>query len=139
MWENWRIKDHAKGVTWVYCSFRKSKVLGIYIEDVDLRRGSIRVNHTVQITKKGVYIDQAKTESSRRTVTVPRTALVELREYVGRLNRNQGLLFLTANNCPVSPPNVEVRILCPQPIGLSSRESLFFEGSNSHREGDILT
>jgi integrase len=68
----------------VFCGFRKSEVLGIHLKDIDLKRGTISVNHTVQISKQGVYLADPKTDSSRRSVTMP---AAPLKEYMGRLKR----------------------------------------------------
>lgn len=89
-----------------YCGFREGEVLGIHVEDCDLDRGTINVTHTVQTLKGGLVITEPKTESSRRAVTVPKTALIALKKYIRAMNKKEGLVFTTSTGGPISPSNV---------------------------------
>ncbi len=90
----------------IYCGFRKSEVLALTRGDVSLERGTISVNRTVIYTKGGISVGEPKSQSSRRTVVVPKDALRELREHIGQLESDQSLLFMTSSGIPVAPPNL---------------------------------
>ena len=90
----------------LYCGFRQGEVLGIHYEDVSITKGTIRVEHTVQPLKGGLVIGQPKTESSRRTVTVPKDVLVLLQKHIYSLNKDQGLIFTSNAGNPISASNV---------------------------------
>jgi integrase len=103
------VKDHRWYLIYVlaiYCGFREGEILGIHIEDCDLKKGIIHVRHAVLSVKGGLVITDPKTEKSRRSVTVPSFALNVLRSHIEGLYRNQGLIFTTSTGKPVSPRNV---------------------------------
>ena len=67
----------------LYLGLREGEVLGIHREDVDLAHGVINVRHTVSSLKGiGLVITEPKNESSKRSVTIPDTALQVLRTYL---------------------------------------------------------
>jgi integrase len=87
----------------IFGGFREGEILGIHIEDVR-PDGSITVNHAVQYQiGKGVVITQPKTDKSRRSVKLPPSCFNALKDYLGQLNRNQGLLFTTSSGKPINP------------------------------------
>ena len=90
----------------IYCGFREGEVLGIHFEDIDLEKGMINVRHAVQALKGGIVITEPKTESSRRSVTVPEFALDVLKKHLEQLENNQGLIFSTSTGKPISPRNL---------------------------------
>jgi len=104
------VKDHRWYPIYVialYCGLREGEVLGLYFEDLDLLHDMIHVRHAVQyLVGKGLVITEPKTESSKRTVTIPGFAHDVLVEYLHPLLRNQGLIFVTSNNTPISPRNL---------------------------------
>ena len=106
---NW-VKEHRYYLIYllaIYCGFREGEVLGIYVEDCDLEKGIIQVRHTVQsIAGQGLIITEPKTEKSRRSVTVPQTALAALKKHVNQLNKKHGLIFSTSSGKPISPRNI---------------------------------
>ena len=90
----------------VYCGFREGEVLGIHHEDIDLQNGVINVRHAVLSLKGGLVITEPKTESSKRAVTLPPTALFVLKRHLEQLKTNQGLVFTTSSGKPISPRNL---------------------------------
>jgi integrase len=67
----------------VYGGFREGELLGIHVEDCQLERGIINVNHAVQYQLgNGVVITEPKTETSRRSVKLPLFALTVLKDYL---------------------------------------------------------
>jgi Site-specific recombinase XerC len=88
----------------VYGGFREGELLGIHVEDCQLDKGIINVNHAVLYQLGiGVVITEPKTETSRRSVKLPLFALTVLKDYIKQLNRDQGLLFATASGKLVNP------------------------------------
>jgi integrase len=88
----------------VYGGFREGEILGVQVEDCQLATGTITVNHAVQYQiGKGVVITHPKTDKSRRSVKLPRTAANVLEEYLSLINKNQGLIFTTASGKPINP------------------------------------
>lgn len=84
--------------------FREGEILGIHIEDINIKAGCISVNHAVQYqVGHGVVITAPKTDKSRRTVKLPKRSVKELRDYLKLINRNQGLLFTTSSGRPINP------------------------------------
>jgi integrase len=104
------VKDHRWYPIYVlslYCGFREGEVLGIYFEDLDLLHDVIHVRHAVQyLVGKGLVITEPKTDSAKRTVTIPGFAHDVLVEYLHPLKRNQGLVFVTSHGTPISPRNL---------------------------------
>ena len=103
-------KDHRWHLIFllaIYCGFREGEVLGIHRESVDLARGTIKVLHQAQSLKGGIVITEPKTDSSKRLVTVPKTALKTLSEYLAGLKSDKGLIFTTATGKPISPSNLQ--------------------------------
>ena len=88
----------------IYGGFREGEILAISKEDCDLHRGTITVNHTLSVIKGGLQITEPKTEKSRRTVILPRTALAALKEHLNE--RGGGLIFTTSTDRPISPRNL---------------------------------
>jgi len=91
----------------IYCGLREGEVLGIHRENVDLGNGTIRVLHQAQSLKGGIVITEPKTDSSKRLVTVPKTALRILREHIKKLEIETGLIFTTSTGKPISPSNLQ--------------------------------
>jgi integrase len=88
----------------IYGGFREGEVLGIHKGDVDLARGAVTVNNTVQyLLGRGVVIGSPKTNSSRRAVKLPPTVMVPLMKHIEGMEDNQKLLFVTASGKPINP------------------------------------
>ena len=89
-----------------YGGFREGEVLGIFYEDCDMRNRAINVRHQVITLKGGLVIAEPKTESSKRSVTLPIVAYDVLKNHLEQLDRKQGLIFTTSTGKPISPRNL---------------------------------
>lgn len=58
---------------------RQGELLALGWDDVDLRKGTVRVKRSLSRTRNGFVLKEPKTESSRRTVTLPAFAVDALR------------------------------------------------------------
>ena len=65
----------------------------------------INVRHAIITLKGGISITGPKTKTSKRAVTLPNVAYVELKQHLEQLGRNQGLIFTTSTGSPISPRN----------------------------------
>lgn len=63
---------------------RRGEALALHWADVDLDGGVLRVRGTLSRTSKGLQITEPKTERSRRTVPLPRTAVDTLKAHRSR-------------------------------------------------------
>jgi integrase len=89
-----------------YTGLRQGEVLAIHAEDVDLDAGVIHVRHQLTyIRGEGIKITEPKTESSRRPVTLPDSALQVLQEHL-KACESKGLIFTTRSGRPISARNV---------------------------------
>ena len=79
---------------------RIGEALALRCEDVDLERGTIRVERTLH---EGVC--SAPKTSSRRTLSLPQRALEALVTHYGGKNNPTGYLFATASGKPVDVSN----------------------------------
>ncbi|MBI5954429.1 MAG: site-specific integrase [Chloroflexi bacterium] len=91
----------------IYCGMREGELLGIHRENIDLSKGTIRVMHQAQSLKGGMVITDPKTESSKRLITVPKTALDVLKSHIKGLENKTGLIFSTSTGKPISPSNLQ--------------------------------
>jgi integrase len=80
---------------------RIGETLALRYEDVDLERGTIRVERTLHEGE----CSAPKTQSSRRTLTLPQKALEALVRHCGGRNNPRGYLFATTSGKPVDVSN----------------------------------
>ncbi len=95
---------------------RRGEALALHWADVDLEGGSLRVRGTLARTSQGLQISEPKTERSRRTVPLPRSAVETLkahrkRQTVERLAagpawEQSDLVFATEIGTALEPRNV---------------------------------
>jgi integrase len=95
---------------------RRGEALALHWSDVDLDAGLLRVRWTLSRTSQGVQLDEPKTDKSRRTVPLPRSAIETLRAHWTRQLEEQrtaagawqehGLVFTTEIGTPLEPRNV---------------------------------
>ena len=95
---------------------RRGEALALHWSDVDLDAGLLRVRWTLSRTSQGLQLDEPKTDKSRRTVPLPRSAVETLRAHRTRQLEEQrtaaevwqehGLVFTTEIGTPLEPRNV---------------------------------
>ena len=102
-------KDHPYWLIWVlaiYGSMRRGEILGIHREDVDLVKGTVFIQYSVQSRKGGTFLSKPKTESSMRVVKLPQDALTATKAYLDNLNTKEGIIFKSSTGNFVHPSNV---------------------------------
>lgn len=98
----------------IYCGMRRGEVMGLEWKDIDFERGILSINRTLQYTKeKGIYTDDVKTTSSRRSMKLSDEVIELLKEYklwqnekrmaVGDQWQESDNLFTQWNGLPMSP------------------------------------
>jgi len=95
---------------------RRGEALALGWGDVDLESGIVRVRRTLARTSKGLELSEPKTERSRRTLPLPRSAVETLRAHRTRQTRERlaaggawqatGLVFATEVGAALEPRNV---------------------------------
>lgn len=65
-----------------YTGLRPGEVAALRVKDVDLRTGAVRVRATLADLGGKLLETEPKTRAARRTVTMPRFVLIELRAYL---------------------------------------------------------
>ena len=104
------IKDHRWYPIYVlaiYCGLREGEILGLRVEDIDLLRRVLQVRQAVQyLIGKGLTIKEPKSEAGKRSVSIPGFAVAVLTDYLLSTHKEQGLIFTTSNNTPISPRNL---------------------------------
>jgi integrase len=95
---------------------RRGEALALHWSDVDLDAGLLRVRWTLSRTSQGLQLDEPKTDKSRRTVPLPRSAIETLRAHRTRQMEEQrtaagawqehGLVFTTEIGTPLEPRNM---------------------------------
>jgi len=93
---------------------RQGELLGLRWQDVDLERGVLAVRNQLQrVTGKGLRLRELKTEKSRRTLTLPATAVdalkrhrvrqLEARLWAGITWQDTGFIFTSSKGTPADP------------------------------------
>jgi integrase len=95
---------------------RRGEALALHWQDVDLDGGAVRVRWTLSRTSRGLELREPKTERSRRTVPLPRSAVETLRAHRVRQTTERlaagpawtdcGLVFATEVGTALEPRNV---------------------------------
>ncbi|SES66959.1 tyrosine-type recombinase/integrase [Geodermatophilus poikilotrophus] len=95
---------------------RRGEALALHWSDIHLDAGLLRVRWTLSRTSQGLRLDEPKTDKSRRTVPLPRSAIETLRAHRTRQLEEQrmtagawqehGLVFTTEIGTPLEPRNV---------------------------------
>jgi integrase len=110
---------------------RRGEALALHWSDLDLDTGLLRVRWTLTRTSKGLELGEPKTDKSRRTVPLPRSAVDTLRAHRTRQAAEQlaaastwqdnGLVFTSEIGTPLEPRNVLRRFeLLAQRAGLKN-------------------
>ncbi|MHB1447435.1 MAG: tyrosine-type recombinase/integrase, partial [Acidimicrobiales bacterium] len=89
-----------------WCQLRKGEICGLRRRDLDLVRGTVTVRQSLQQLKNGrILIKDPKTESSRRTVTIPSHILPALASHLDAYAAPgpDGLVFTGFRGGPLRP------------------------------------
>jgi integrase len=90
-----------------FTGMREGELLGLHIEDIDLRHHIINIRHSAQyLSHRGIVISEPKTDSAKRAIKVPDFIWTVLKDHLDSLERNQGLVFTTRNGTPFLPRNL---------------------------------
>jgi integrase len=95
---------------------RQGELLGLFWEDIDFERNTVRVRRALQrVDGKPTFVEP-KSESSRRTITLPAVAMaafraqrtwqLEQRLAAGDRWQEWGLVFTSSKGTPLDGPNV---------------------------------
>ena len=95
---------------------RRGEALGLRWRDIDLEKGELMVRNSLQRVGGRLELTELKTERSRRTISLPQTAVNSLRLHrarqlqdrllAGSRWRDAGLVFATTVGTPLEPRNV---------------------------------
>lgn len=98
---------------------RRGELLGLRWEDIDLESRQLHVRQALQRVGGGLQLVEPKTQSSLRTVVLPRLAVRYLREHRKRQNterltlgeawQDNGLVFASSIGTPIEPRNINRR------------------------------
>lgn len=64
---------------------RRGELLALRLSDVDLDAATVRVERSIEETRKGLRFNSPETAHSRRTISLPTKALTVLREHCRKL------------------------------------------------------
>ncbi len=122
-----RFLDAARGDRWeclyvlaLSCGIRRGELVGLKWSDIDLGTRTLRINRQLQRMRNGggLYFSQPK-NASRRTITLPQTAINALKSHrkrqaeqklsAGPHWQENGLVFTTIKGTPVDAQNVTQR------------------------------
>jgi integrase len=98
---------------------RRSEILALRWCDVDLKHGTLRIEHSLEQTKAGLRLKAPKTESGKRSIMLPafavtmlnehRKAQLELRLQLGMGKpESEAYVFSNHDGSPISPNNFSV-------------------------------
>ena len=107
---------HALYVVAVYLGLRRAELVGLRWEDLDLDRGVLSVNHTLQRVDGKLRLLPPKTRTSKRSVPLPAPVVDALRQHQVRQARERlkvgpkwvdsGMVFTSGIGTPLDPDNL---------------------------------
>lgn len=102
------IKDADRELLYLLAMFlglRRGEVLGLLREDIDLKKGELRITGQIQLIRGEVKRVPTKTQASRRTLPIP-DLLVPLMEKALAEHPDNPLLFPSETGTPIRPRNL---------------------------------
>ena len=106
---------HAMFVVMALLGLRRSEVLGLRWEDVDLEAGTLQVRRGLHRIEGRLQVMETKTARSRRTIPLPGPVLASLRAHLLAQEREHadlgerwpesGFVFTTPIGTPIDPDN----------------------------------
>jgi integrase len=106
---------------------RRGELLALRWQDIDLNRAKITVARSLEQTKAGLRFKEPKTTHGRRTISLPATAVAELRTH-WRAQQQQRL----ALGAGKSPPDA---LVFADLNGRAPLAECYHEGMGTHRQG----
>lgn len=112
--------QHALLYTAIYTGLRRSEIIGLRWDDVDLDRGTAAIRQTVQrLPGQGFVYGEPKTPKGRRQIALPPSAVEVLRRHraeqiehrlrLGPVWTDKGLVFTNPTGGPVDPSGLTRR------------------------------
>jgi len=93
----------------LFTGMRRSELLALRWQDIDLDLGKIHVTRGLQQLKDSSLIfTQPKTEKSRRAISLPPSATLVLKDYRSRKTLEQALKGKTLNDSDLYSPGITV-------------------------------
>ena len=90
----------------VTMGLRKSEILGLRWQDVGFEQGTVSINHIVTEVQGVITWGSPKTDSSRRTLSMPQVVQDALWDLQANSGKAEGLVFTTASGQPISQRNL---------------------------------
>lgn len=101
----------------LFTGARRGEICGLRWSDIDFAKGTVHIgNNSLYLPDYGMYEDTPKTESSVRTINVPREVMELLAEHRKRQDFNKerlgdkweesGMVFTQANGKPIHPSTI---------------------------------
>lgn len=107
---------HAVWYLALFAGLRRGELLGLRWQDVNLEQAEVSVNQTLVAVKGKLEINEPKTESSKRTISISLDTVAVLqahqerqnleRERCGELSHHTGFVFTTQIGTPINPGNL---------------------------------
>jgi integrase len=82
---------------------RKGELLGLQVEDVDLKRNKLQVKHTQVDIQGKTHLGQPKSAAAKRTITLADNACEAIKEHC---SKGEGYVFTSSAGTPLSQRNL---------------------------------
>lgn len=99
----------------VYTGMRRGEILGLTWDNIDLKNNSIKIEKSLSSTKKGIIFTDTKTETSKRTIAIPKEITQILKKQqlkqlknkmrLGNLYQDNNLVCSKDNGDFINPKN----------------------------------
>lgn len=101
----------------LFTGARRGEICGLHWSDIDFGKGTVHIeNNSLYLPDYGMYEDTPKTESSVRTINVPKEVMELLREHrkhqafdkerLGDKWFDSGMVFTQVNGMPIHPSTI---------------------------------
>lgn len=101
----------------LFTGMRRGELMGLQWDDIDFENNIIKIQRSLQyLPDKGLFYDETKTKSSHRTIKVPSSAILSLKQYrewqkknsltFGRILHNNDPVFANEEGKPMHPDSL---------------------------------